>query len=48
VSSVTGTYVVCLDCGKELPYDWDSMKVVSMPQEPSGSMVEPVESYVGK
>ncbi len=46
-ASVTGTYVVCLDCGKELPYDWKSMKVMSMPHEASG-MVEPVESYVGK
>ncbi len=26
---VTGTYVVCLDCGRELPYDWQQMKVVS-------------------
>jgi len=25
----TGTYVVCLECGKELRYDWDEMKVVS-------------------
>ncbi len=25
----TGTYVVCLDCGKEFPYDWEAMKVVS-------------------
>ena len=24
----TGTYVVCLDCGKELPYDWKEMRVV--------------------
>lgn len=23
-----GTYVVCLDCGKELPYDWQQMRVV--------------------
>lgn len=23
------TYVVCLDCGKEFPYDWELMKVVS-------------------
>jgi hypothetical protein len=29
---VTGTYVVCLDCGKEFPYDWREMKVVSMPR----------------
>ena len=21
-----GTYVVCLDCGQEFPYDWDKMK----------------------
>jgi len=21
------TYIVCLDCGKELPYDWDEMHV---------------------
>jgi len=24
----TGTYVVCLDCGKEFPYDWQQMKVL--------------------
>jgi hypothetical protein len=28
-ASVTGTYVVCLDCGHEFPYDWNEMKVVS-------------------
>ena len=27
-ASVTGTYVVCLDCGKEFPYDWNQMKIV--------------------
>lgn len=27
-ASVTGTYVVCLDCGKEFPYDWQQMRVV--------------------
>ncbi len=26
---LTGTYVTCLDCGKELPYDWNEMKIVS-------------------
>jgi hypothetical protein len=24
----TTTYVVCLDCGKEFPYDWEQMKLV--------------------
>ncbi len=22
-----GTYVACLDCGKELAYDWDEMRI---------------------
>lgn len=28
-AAVTGTYVVCLDCGKEFAYDWQQMKIVS-------------------
>lgn len=28
VVSRTGTYVVCLDCGKEFAYDWQDMRVV--------------------
>jgi hypothetical protein len=27
-AQATGTYVVCLDCGKEFAYDWSQMKVV--------------------
>jgi hypothetical protein len=27
-ASVTGTYVVCLECGREFPYDWRQMKMV--------------------
>jgi hypothetical protein len=34
-ASVTGTYVVCLDCGKEFPYDWNEMKMV--PSKPQNS-----------
>jgi len=26
--SRTGTYIVCLDCGKEFSYDWTRMQVV--------------------
>jgi hypothetical protein len=22
------TYIACLDCGKELPYDWDKMRKI--------------------
>ena len=32
-AGVTGTYVVCLECGKEFPYDWRAMKVVEMPRK---------------
>ena len=31
--SLTGMYVVCLDCGKELPYDWQEMKIIGSPSE---------------
>jgi len=27
-AAITGTYVVCLDCGTELPYDWSEMHVL--------------------
>jgi hypothetical protein len=27
-ASITGTYVVCLDCGQEFPYDWNEMKLL--------------------
>jgi hypothetical protein len=28
-ASVTGTYVVCLDCGREFPYDWPQRKMLA-------------------
>ncbi|HTU42106.1 MAG TPA: hypothetical protein VMF10_10365 [Candidatus Aquilonibacter sp.] len=28
-AALTGTYVACLDCGREFPYDWQEMKVLS-------------------
>jgi hypothetical protein len=24
----SGTYVVCLDCGKEFAYDWDQLRIL--------------------
>ena len=31
---LTGTYVACLDCGREFPYDWHEMKLItSLAQE---------------
>ena len=38
------TYVVCLDCGHEFPYDWNAMKIVTV-QETKGS--EPVPVFTG-
>ncbi len=28
-AGLTGTYVACLDCGKEFPYDWQEMRIIS-------------------
>lgn len=27
--ALTGTYVACLDCGREFPYDWQEMRVIT-------------------
>ena len=27
--ALTGTYVACLECGKEFPYDWQEMRVIT-------------------
>lgn len=48
-ASVTGTYVVCLDCGREFPYDWREMKVVSRtPQRVAEVAAEASEPYAAK
>ncbi|HEX6881502.1 MAG TPA: hypothetical protein VF135_14115 [Terriglobales bacterium] len=44
-ASVTGTYVVCLDCGKEFAYDWEAMKVVNSDPQPV-PQVDPVEALL--
>jgi hypothetical protein len=31
-ANLTGTYVACLDCGREFPYDWQEMKVITSPE----------------
>jgi hypothetical protein len=37
-ASLTGTYVACLDCGREFPYDWQDMKVVTSVPETNHRM----------
>lgn len=39
-ATLTGTYVVCLDCGKEFPYDWGKMKVVPFPGKRGAALAE--------
>ena len=44
-AALTGTYVVCLECGKEFAYDWQEMKVLSGSAKAAAGIAAPVESY---
>jgi hypothetical protein len=49
VASLTGTYVCCLDCGKEFAYDWQEMKVIeALPQRFKAVAASTAESFAGK
>jgi hypothetical protein len=39
-AALTGTYVVCLECGKEFAYDWQQMKVITSPERHREQMAE--------
>lgn len=39
-AALTGTYVACLDCGKEFPYDWQEMKVITSPERHRARLAE--------
>jgi hypothetical protein len=41
--SVRGTYVVCLDCGKEFAYDWQEMRIVFSPEDRNQPVGESAE-----
>jgi hypothetical protein len=47
-ATATGTYVVCLDCGKEFPYDWQEMKVMEPERGEQRALAATAESYAGK
>ena len=47
-AAMTGTYVVCLDCGKEFAYDWHEMKVIETAPVEAKAMAKAAESYAGK
>jgi hypothetical protein len=38
-SQRTGTYVACLDCGKEFKYDWQEMKIVGTQSREAASVL---------
>ncbi|HEX4784738.1 MAG TPA: hypothetical protein VH350_10370 [Candidatus Sulfotelmatobacter sp.] len=39
-AALTGTYVACLECGKEFPYDWQGMKVITSPERHQERLAE--------
>lgn len=39
------TYVVCLDCGKELPYSWEEMRMLPEGTKQTASVGEEVGSF---
>jgi hypothetical protein len=43
-AAVTGTYVVCLDCGQEFAYDWQEMRIVTATKK-AGQMAEAAEPF---
>jgi hypothetical protein len=48
-ASLTGTYVACLDCGREFPYDWQEMKVIEgKPLNSNGLARNTSELFAGK
>src|SRR5579864_6659073 len=48
VATITGTYFVCLKCGKEFAYDWDNMRVINPDASRKLMAEEAAEMYAGK
>jgi hypothetical protein len=47
-AQATGTYIVCLDCGKEFAYDWKEMRLLSAAAEKRlahSNLLESAESF---
>lgn len=41
-----GTYIVCLDCGREFQYNWQKMRIEVPSVLPVATMVKPTESLL--
>lgn len=49
IAAITGTYFVCLSCGKEFAYDWENMRIID--PEPGRVKVlaeKAAQMYAGK
>lgn len=47
--STSGTYVACLDCGKEFAYDWKSMSIgrpMASGAPPAAQQTQPMFSFL--
>jgi hypothetical protein len=42
-AALTGTYVACLECGKEFPYDWKEMRAITSPEQQRRRVVQPAK-----
>ena len=47
VAAVSGTHVVCLECGREFPYDWKAMKKVVRSKTRASGGHEPITIFGG-
>jgi hypothetical protein len=49
VAAITGTYFVCLKCGKEFAYDWENMRVIDSEASQTKLVAEKAtEMYAGR
>jgi RNA polymerase subunit RPABC4/transcription elongation factor Spt4 len=47
-AALTGTYVACLDCGKEFAYDWKEMKVITSPEQYRADLAKATQRELAK
>ena len=46
-AALTGTYVVCLDCGTELAYDWNAMMLLPANSANAHSYAKRISEEIG-
>ena len=48
VAALTGTYFVCVKCGKQFAYDWEQMKVIDPEPGPMRLLAAKAGLHAGK